>query len=50
MQIAKQGELVFGAYDSFAKDCVWVSDQVSIEELEALKEEKILEDFYRVED
>lgn len=50
LQIARQGELVFGAYDNFAKECVWVTDQVSVAKLKTLKEEKILEYFYHVKD
>jgi hypothetical protein len=44
VQIASDGRLVFGAYDNFHPDCVFV-DGISASGLTAMKEEKLLTEF-----
>lgn len=45
VQIEQHGELVFGAYDEFHADCVWVTSQVGPEFLDRLKKDGCLRSY-----
>jgi hypothetical protein len=45
VQIEQAGELVFGAYDDFHPECVWVSEAVGADLLERMVAEGILRSF-----
>ncbi len=45
VQIAIEGRLIFGAYDNFHRDCVWVSEAAGVDLLEKLVAEGVLRSF-----
>lgn len=42
VQIEKEGRLIFGAYDNFHKDCVFVSEAVPLKLLEELEKSGVI--------
>ena len=47
VQIEQAGKLVFGSYDNFHRDCVWVSEVVGVDLLERMVTEFVLRSFKR---
>jgi hypothetical protein len=45
LQIENGGKLVFGAYDNFDRECVWVSEVVGVDLLDRLVADGILRSF-----